>query len=134
LTWEIIPRIINACGNISHLNKEEDIIMKNTFKLSALALLLVGANAYAHHPAAEIVDPAVYDMIEENISDVHLDMTFDDMGGDTTEVGGAMEAQDIDGGAAMGGDVADVGAAAEERAEMNSMADVEAAGPMGAQR
>ncbi len=108
--------------------------MKNTLKLSTLALLLVGANAYAHHPAADIVDPEVYDMIDENISEVHQDMTFDDMGGDTTEVGSAMEAQDSDVGAAMGGDVADVGAAMEERAEMSSMADVEPAGPMSAQR
>ena len=107
--------------------------MKNIFKLSTLVLLLAGANAYAHHPAVDIVDPEVYEMIEENISEVHLDMTFDDMGGDTTEVGSAMEAQDSDIGAAMGGDVADVGAAMEERAEMSSMADVEPAGP-GAQR
>ena len=38
--------------------------MKNTIKLGTLALLLVGANAYAHHPAADIVDPDVYDRIE----------------------------------------------------------------------
>jgi len=108
--------------------------MKNTFKLGTLALLLVGANAYAHHPAADIVDPEVYDMIEENISEVHLDMTFDDMGGDTTDVGSNMEAQDSDVGAAMGGDVEDFGAAMEERAEMSSMADVEPSGPASAQR
>ena len=85
--------------------------MNKLTHLTALTFLLVSANAYAHHPAEDIVDPEVYEMIEENISEVHLDMTFDDMGGDTTEVGSAMEAQDIDGGAAMGGDVADVGAA-----------------------
>ena len=103
--------------------------MKNLFKLSAVALLLTGANAYAHHPAVDMVDPAVYEMIEENISEVHLAMTFEDMGGDTTEVGSAMEARDSDVGAAMGGDVADVGSAMESRAEMNSMADVVPAGP-----
>ena len=108
--------------------------MKNTFKLGSLILLAVSANAYAHHPAVDIVDPEVYEMIEENISEVHLDMTFDDMGGDTTDVGSNMEAQDSDVGAAMGGDVEDVGSAMEERIEMNSMADVEAAGPMSSQR
>ena len=108
--------------------------MKNTFKLGSLILLAVSANAFAHHPAADIVDPEVYEMIEENISEVHLDMTFDDMGGDTTDIGSNMAAQDSDVGAAMGGDVADVGSAMEERVEMNSMADIEAAGPMSSQR
>ncbi|MBE9564233.1 MAG: hypothetical protein IMF17_03230 [Proteobacteria bacterium] len=108
--------------------------MKNTYKLGTLVLLAVSANAFAHHPAADIVDPEVYEMIDENISEVHLDMTFDDMGGDTTDVGSAMEAQDSDVGAAMGGDLADVGAAMEERAEMSSMASVVPAGPAGSQR
>ena len=107
--------------------------MKKIFQLSTLTLLLASVNAYAHHPAVDIVDPAVYEMIEENISEVHLDMTFDDMGGDTTDVGSAMEAQDSDGGLAMSGDLEDVGAAMESREEMSSMADVEPAGP-GAQR
>ncbi len=108
--------------------------MNKVFQLSALGLLIASTNLYAHHPAADIIDPDVYAMIEENISDVHLAMTFDDMGGDTTDVGSAMEARDIDGGAAMGGDVADVGAAMEDREVMSSMADVEPAGQMGSQR
>jgi len=108
--------------------------MKNTIKLTTLALLLAGANAYAHHPAADIVDPDVYDRIEENISDVHLDMTFDDMGGDTTEIGSAMEGQSSDMGANMGADMADVGSAMEQRSEMNSMADAVPAAPMAPQR
>ena len=103
--------------------------------------------AFAHHPAADIVDPDVYAMIEENISEVHLNMTFDDMGGDTTDVGSAMEARDtdvgnqgeapggdLDGvGAEMGGDMEDVGAAMEARAEANDMADTSAAAPRGRQ-
>ena len=108
--------------------------MKKVSQLTALSLVMISANALAHHPAAEIVDPDVYEMIEENISEAHLDMTFDDMGGDTTEVGSAMEAQDIDGGAAMGGDLPDVGAAMEAREEMNSMADAVSSGPMSSQR
>ena len=121
--------------------------MNNLFKLGTVALLLTGVNAYAHHPAADIVDPEVYEMIEENISEVHLDMTFDDMGGDTTDVGSAMEARDDDVGnmgaapggdiedvgAAMAGNLEDVGAAMESREEMNSMASVEPGGP-GARR
>jgi hypothetical protein len=105
--------------------------MKNKLALVALALLLVSVAAYAHHPAADIVDLEVYEMIEDNISEVHLNMTFDDMGGDTTDVGGAMEAQDSDAGAAMGGNMLDVGSAMEERVEMNSMADAEPEGPAG---
>ncbi len=108
--------------------------MNKIIKLSTLALLLASANAYAHHPAADIVDPEVYEMIDENVSDIHRDMTFDDMGGDTTDVGSAMEARDSDAGAAMGGDLADVGAAMESREEMSSMAAMEPAGPAGAQR
>ena len=106
---------------------------KGVVLLIGLTLLLTGATAYAHHPAVDNVDPDVYAMIEENISDIHLDMTFDDMGGDTTEVGSAREAQDIDGAAAMGGNLEGVGSASEERVEMNAMADAEPAGPYGAQ-
>jgi hypothetical protein len=99
--------------------------MKESTRLTtALTFLLASANAFAHHPAADIVDPEVYEMIEENISDVHLAMTFDDMGGDTADVGSAMQASDSDVGAEMGGDLADIGAAMEQREEMNAMADV----------
>ncbi|MBT8440614.1 MAG: hypothetical protein KJO91_12850, partial [Gammaproteobacteria bacterium] len=87
--------------------------MKKLTILSASALMIAATGAYAHHPAADIIDPDVYAMIEENISDVHLAMTFDDMGGDTTDVGGSMQSRDTDVGNmgdAMGGDVADVGA------------------------
>lgn len=108
--------------------------MKKLTQLTALSFLMVSAHAYAHHPAADIVDPEVYEMIEENISDVHLAMTFDDMGGDTTDVGNAMQARDSDVGAEMGGDLADVGAAMEAREEMNAMADVVPNGPMSPQR
>ena len=120
--------------------------MNKILQLGTLSLMLAGTAAYAHHPAADIVDPEVYDRIEENISDVHLDMTFDDMGGDTNDVGSAMEARDDAGnggaaaggdiedvGAAMGGDMEDVGAAMESREESSSMASVEPSGP-GARR
>lgn len=116
--------------------------MKNTLKLSTLALLVASVNAYAHHPAEDMVDPDVYAMIEENISDVHLAMTFDDMGGSSTEA--AMGASDDAGNMAsemaaemaseMGSDLASVGAEMESREQMASIADVEPAGQMGSQR
>ena len=50
-----------------------------------VAGLLTGAIAafpvFAHHPAADIVDPEIYEMIDENVADTpHADMVFDDMG------------------------------------------------------
>ena len=121
--------------------------MKKLLLTTAITMAMASTVAFAHHPAVDIVDEAVYDMIEENISDVHLDMTFEDMGGDTTEVGSAREsiASDFGNtGDAMGGDVEDVGAelagdldveaAMESRQEANEMADSEPSGPMSAQR
>ncbi len=120
--------------------------MKKLLLTTAIAMAMCGTAAFAHHPAADIVDADVYAQIEENISDVHLDMTFDDMGGDTTDVGSARESIDIDSGnagAESGGDVEDAGAelagevdveaATEAREEANSMAATEPSGP-GAQR
>ena len=70
--------------------------MNRLLKLGTLAALLTGANAYAHHPAADIVDPEVYAMIEENISDVHLAMVFDEMGNDSADMGEGMASRDDD--------------------------------------
>jgi hypothetical protein len=136
--WDIFPLSLIA----------EDYSMNKIIQLSSLALLLTSTHIYAHHPAADIVDPEIYEMIDANVSDVHQDMTFDDMGGDTTDVGGVAQSRDDDVGnmgADMGGDVEDVGAAFSEnmedigsameaREEMNSMADAEPSGPMSARR
>ena len=121
--------------------------MNKLLLTTAIAMAMASSAAFAHHPAADIVDADVYEAIEENISDVHLDMTFDDMGGDTTDVGSARESIAIDSGnagAAPGGDLEDVGAelagdidveaATEVREEANSMADAEPSGPLSAQR
>jgi len=67
--------------------------MNKLFKVGTLAALISSANAYAHHPAVDMVDPDVYAMIEENISEVHLALDFDDMGS-STETGGAMASSD----------------------------------------
>lgn len=83
--------------------------MNTLLKLGTLAALLTAANAYAHHPAADMVDPEVYAMIEENISDVHLAMEFDDMGSDSADMGEGMASRNDDTGnmaADMGSDLA----------------------------
>lgn len=131
--------------------------MKKLLLSSAIVMALGSGAVLAHHPAADIVDPEIYAMIDENVSEVHAEMTFDDMGGDTSDVGAAMESRDDTGagnagaetggysedvgGAAFSGDIEDVGeavsgdaddvvgAASETREEMNSMAEVEAPGP-----
>jgi hypothetical protein len=122
--------------------------MNKLLLTSAIVMAMGSSAAFAHHPAADIVDQEVYDMIDENVSDVHADMTFDDMGGDTSDVGSVAEARDADVGnagavpggdledvgAEMSGDLEDVGAAMESREVENSMADAEPSAPMGAQR
>ena len=122
--------------------------MKKLLLTTAIVMSFGTTAAFAHHPAVDMVDEDTYTMIDENVSDIHRDMDFDDidMGG-TTEVGGGAVARDMDvgnGGAEMGGDMEDVGAemggedmedigaAEESRVEMNAMADAEGSGPMGA--
>ena len=121
----------------------------NKLLLSTAIIMAMGSTAaFAHHPAADIVDAEVYEMIDENVSDVHADMTFDDLCGDTIEVGSAMEASDSDvgnAGAEMGGDIEDVGAemagdladvgeAMEAREVESAMAEREPGATMSAQR
>lgn len=108
--------------------------MNKLFKLGTLAALLTSANAYAHHPAVDMVDPDVYAMIEENISDMHLALDFDDMGSDSSDMGGAMGSRNDDAGnmvADIGSDIEVIGS---DLAEVGSaMADMEP-GSMGRQR
>ena len=60
--------------------------MKNLLKLSTLALFITSTNLYAHHPAADIVDEEIYEMIDSMVADTpHADLTFDEMGGGMTE-------------------------------------------------
>lgn len=50
--------------------------------MSSLVFAFASSTAFAHHPAADIVDPEIYAMIDENVADTpHADLTFDDMGG-----------------------------------------------------
>jgi len=108
--------------------------MNTLLKFGTLAALLTGANAYAHHPAVDMVDPEVYAMIEENISDVHLALDFDDMGSDSAEMGGTMASRDDDTGnmaADMGSDLESIGSDLAEAG--SAMSDMEP-GSMGGQR
>ncbi len=125
---------------------------------SAIVMAMASTAAFAHHPAVDIVDPEIYEMIDENTSEIHDALTFDDMGsvdvmggdpdvGGTSDVGGTAVSLDADVGnmgAEMGGDMedvgaeigenmADIGAEMEEREEMNATAATEPSGP-GAQR
>ena len=68
--------------------------MKMQLLTSAIVLAFAGTGAYAHHPAADNVSPEIYEMISENVSDVHAEMVFDDMGRDMDDVGDAMESRD----------------------------------------
>ena len=55
--------------------------MRSILKVAAIASLLASVSAFAHHPAADIVDPEIYEMIDENVADTpHADLVFDDMG------------------------------------------------------
>jgi len=85
--------------------------MKTTLLTTTFLASLISTAAFAHHPAADNVDPEIYAMIDENVSDTpHADLTFDDMGGAMEDAGSAAEAAE----------------ASEERGEM-SRAEVESA-------
>ena len=119
--------------------------MKKLLLTTAIAMALASTAAFAHHPAADIVDPEIYFMIDDNVSEVHADMEFDDMGsvdvmggdpdvGGDTDVGGNAVSIDTEGvGAEIGENAADIGAEMEAREEMNATAATEPSGP-GAQR
>jgi len=56
--------------------------VKTVLKVAAIASLFASASAFAHHPAADMVDPETFEMIDENVADTpHADGTTDDMGG-----------------------------------------------------
>lgn len=55
--------------------------MKNLISATLLTALLAPLAAFAHHPAADIVDPDIYEMIDENVSTTpHATLIFDAMG------------------------------------------------------
>jgi len=61
--------------------------MRKLIQITALATLLSAPAAFAHHPAADIVDPEIYAMIDSMVADTpHADLVFTDMGGGMTEI------------------------------------------------
>lgn len=65
--------------------------MKKIILASAIALAFGSSYVFAHHPAADIVDPDIYAMIDENVSDTHADMDLDTLGSDDN-MGGSVDA------------------------------------------
>jgi len=52
-----------------------------TYTAAIFMAMTAASSALAHHPAADMVDPEIYEMIDENVADTpHADMVFDDMG------------------------------------------------------
>jgi hypothetical protein len=57
------------------------MIMKKTLQVVVLASLLTSFSAFAHHPAEDIVDEEIYEMIDLNVADTpHAELDFTDMG------------------------------------------------------
>lgn len=55
--------------------------MKSMLNAALIASLLASFSAFAHHPAADIVDEDIYLMIDENVVDTpHADLDFSSMG------------------------------------------------------
>jgi len=61
------------------------VLMKKIQNIATILLFMISSSVFAHHPAADMVDEDVYEMIDEMVADTpHADMTFDDMD-DVTE-------------------------------------------------
>jgi hypothetical protein len=55
--------------------------MKKALQVAVLASMLTSFSAFAHHPAEDIVDPDIYEMIDDNVADTpHADLDFSSMG------------------------------------------------------
>ena len=69
--------------------------MTKTLLITAFITSIASTSAFAHHPAADRVDPEIYSMIDANVADTpHADLSFDDMGRDMEEAGAAMDANE----------------------------------------
>jgi len=61
--------------------------LKKRLQAAVLSASLISAATWAHHPAADIVDPDIYTMIDSLVADTpHADMVFTDMGTGTTDI------------------------------------------------
>ncbi len=99
--------------------------MKKSVLTSSFLLAFASASAFAHHPAEDIVDPEIFAMIDENVSDTpHADLTFDDMGSDVEQSEAMMDAAE-QGSEMAGGDAADI--SQEAGADLAAGADIDTA-------
>lgn len=56
-------------------------MIKNVIQAAVFTSLLASFSAFAHHPAADIVDEDIYEMIDDNVADTpHADLDFTTMG------------------------------------------------------
>lgn len=56
-------------------------MMKSILKVAVISSLFASFSAFAHHPAEDIVDEEIYEMIDENVADTpHADLDFTSMG------------------------------------------------------
>ncbi|MDP3125943.1 MAG: hypothetical protein Q8M84_09950, partial [Thiobacillus sp.] len=56
-------------------------VMKSVLQVAVLTSFLASFSAFAHHPAEDIVDEEIYEMIDENVADTpHADLDFTSMG------------------------------------------------------
>ena len=61
--------------------------MQSTLRIAVPAAALAAVPAFAHHPAADIVDEEIYVMIDSMVADTpHADLVFTDMGGGISEI------------------------------------------------
>ena len=85
--------------------------MKKIILASAIAFAFGSSYVFAHHPAADIVDPEIYDMIDANTADSpHADLDVDTMGSEDNMEGSidaagsnSREAVDVEVGQGTGG-------------------------------
>ena len=66
--------------------------MKKIILATAIAMTFASSYVFAHHPAADIVDPDIYAMIDANVADTpHADLDLDALGSDDN-MGGSVDA------------------------------------------
>jgi len=78
--------------------------MKILTYTTAILMTMTATGAFAHHPAAEVVDAETYEMIEANVAESpHDDLVMDEMGSSMEQasgdaIGAAMQtaAADVD--------------------------------------
>jgi hypothetical protein len=74
-----IQSTITTCKGVIPLNK--------LLHVAASFLLLSSSVVWAHHPAADIVDPEVYAMIDSLVADTpHADLVLEDMGSNRVDM------------------------------------------------